>query len=75
MIHGYQSNILLRSNSFLLSLWLLQESLLYPAPWLEREREGDKVRYLNEVKSAGGSSDAPQGGGFDGGGLETKLRR
>ncbi|XP_020229067.1 uncharacterized protein LOC109810092, partial [Cajanus cajan] len=51
------------ANSFLLRLRLLQECLLQPSPW------------LNEVESAGGRSDAPHGGGFDVGGLETELRR
>eukprot|EP00256_Glycine_max_P033807 XP_006579329.2 uncharacterized protein LOC102659705 [Glycine max] len=50
------------ANSFLLRIWLLQECLLQPSPW------------LNEVESAGDGSDAPQGGGFDVGGLETDPR-
>lgn len=50
-------------NSFLLRLWLLKEGLL------------QKVPRLNEVESGGGGGDAPQGGGFDVGGLNTNLRR
>nr|ACU23994.1 unknown [Glycine max] len=50
------------ANSFLLRFWLLQECLLQPSPW------------LNEVESASGGGNAPQGGGFDVGGLETEPR-
>ncbi|XP_004502819.1 uncharacterized protein [Cicer arietinum] len=50
-------------NSFLLRLLLLEEGPLQKAP------------YLNEVESPGGGGNAPQGGGFDVGGLNTKLQR
>ncbi|XP_050877083.1 uncharacterized protein LOC127080836 [Lathyrus oleraceus] len=49
-------------NLFLFRLWLLKEGLLQKAPRLQ-------------VESAGGGGNAPQGGGFDVGGLNTDLRR
>ncbi|XP_057454495.1 uncharacterized protein LOC130746013 [Lotus japonicus] len=55
--------ILLNWASFLFRLWLLKEGLPQPAPW------------LNQVESAGAGGNAPHGGGFDIGWLETKLRR